>query len=146
MRPCAEALGGAEALGEQAARLGQVGGRQALQLVQGQGQVDGPLRRVADERGGLDAERIGDLAQHQQRGIAGAALELGQIALGHARRLGQRLARHAPAGARQPHALAHALEVGLVGRRRPAPRVWSGSWPDGHAIAAACGCRRADAR
>ena len=132
MRPCGRGVRRPEALGQQPARLGEVGGRQALELVDGERQVDRPLRRVADQGGGLDAQRIGELAQHQQRGIAGAALQLGQVALGDARRLGQRLARHAPPRAGQPHALADALEVGLVGRRRAAPRLRAGRlgwWP-----------------
>ena len=69
-------------------------------------QIDRPLRRITHQRGSFDAERIGELTQHQEGGIAGAALQLRQIALGNPGRLGERLARHAPAGARQPHALA----------------------------------------
>ena len=48
----------AEALGDQLARLGQLGRRQALQLVHGERQVDRPLRLVADQSGGLDAQRV----------------------------------------------------------------------------------------
>ena len=134
------ALGGGarwpEALAQQPARLGEVGGRQPLELVDGKGEIDGPLGRVADQRGGLDAERLGELAQHQQRGIAGAALELGQVALRDARRLGQRLPRHAAAGTGEAHALADALEVGFVRRRRPAPRVCARLWGRRHAVLA----------
>ena len=124
----------AEPLGDQAPRLGKLRRRQALQLMQGERQVHGTLGRVAHQRGGLDAERLGDLAQHQKRGIAGPALQLRQVALGHPRSPRQRLARHAAAGPRQPHALAHPLEVGLVRRRRPAPGLRCGVRNRGHAV------------
>jgi hypothetical protein len=53
-----------------------------------------------------DAQRVGDMAQHHDRGIGFAALDLGQVALGHRGAQGQGLARHAAPGARLAHAVA----------------------------------------
>ena len=98
MRPWRRGARLAEPLRDEPPRLGQLRRRQALQLVQGEREIHGALRRVAHQRGGLDAQRLGDLAQHQQGGIAGAPLQLGQVALGHTGCARERLARHAAAG------------------------------------------------
>jgi len=39
---------------------------------------------VTYQRRSLDAQRLADLAQDQQRGVACTPLELGEVALGHA--------------------------------------------------------------
>ena len=49
--------------------------------MQGEREVDGALGCIAHQRGGFDAERLGDLAQHQQRRIAGTAFELARAAI-----------------------------------------------------------------
>ena len=67
--------------------------------MQDQGQVDRSLVLVADELRRFQAQCIGDLAKNEQRSIAGAPLQLGQVALRNARRLEKRLARHAAARA-----------------------------------------------
>ena len=69
----------------------------------GERQVNWLLGQVADQVGDLHAQRVGDLAQHQERGVAGAALQLGEVTLGHARGLGQDFARHAAPRAAKAH-------------------------------------------
>ena len=61
---------------------------------------------------GLDEQR--DLAQQQNRDIAGATLKLRQIALGDTGILRQDLAAHAAPGAGIAHAFAHHLQEGGV--------------------------------
>jgi hypothetical protein len=63
-----------------------------------------------------DAERVGDMAQHHDRGVGFAAFDLGQVALGDRRAQGQRLARHAAPGACLAHAMAQRRdEFGIGG-------------------------------
>ena len=72
---------------------------------------------VAEQFGQRALQRVGHLQQHQDRGVADAVLEVGEMALGDAGALGQRLARHAAAGAQRAHALAQRDEERmLVGR------------------------------
>ena len=98
-------------------------------LVRRQGQVNGPLGRIADELGHLQAEGIRNLAQHQERGVACPPLQLGQVALGHAGGLRQDLARHPAAGTAQAHPLTHPLQVGRG--RLTAPLVGGGGGANG---------------
>ena len=58
---------------------------------------------------------VRELAQQQHRDVALAGLELREVALGHARGEGERLARHGVRGAPGAHAVAQAPEVGGFG-------------------------------
>ena len=51
-------------------------------------------------------ERARDLQEDEDRGVADAVLEIGQVPLGNLGRLGERLARHAAARPQAPHPLA----------------------------------------
>ena len=77
----------------------------------GRGQTAG-LRQHFKQR---NFQRVGDGAHHQNGRIAGAALDLRQIALRRARLLGELAARHAALGAAEPHHAADLAGEGRVG-------------------------------
>ena len=85
----------------------------AQQLAQHQ-----PLRRagghVADQLGERAVERVRDLLQHQDRGVADAVFEVGEMPLGDARGGRDRLAGQAAARPQQPDALAQGEEKGIL--------------------------------
>ena len=87
---------------------------QALEEAADQPLLDGALAAV-EQLGHGNAERARDAAQQQDRRVAFAGLELGEVALRHVRVLRQDLARHAAALARFAHVPAHRdQEIGVV--------------------------------
>jgi len=103
-------LAAAEEHRERGASAAQVGLTLSLhQLTQHQ-----PFRRrrghVADQLGEGAVESRRDLLQDEDRRVADAVLQVGEVALGHARRQRDALARQAAAGAQQADALAEGDE------------------------------------
>jgi len=60
-----------------------------------EGEVHGGIRAVRDEFLDGDVHGAGDLAHDEQRGVAGAPLELGEVALRDPGGLRQHAPRHA---------------------------------------------------
>ena len=75
-------------------------------------------RDVADQLGEIAVERAGDLLQDQDRRVADAVLEVGEVPLGNARRGCDRLTGQPAARAQQANALAEGEEERILGRCR----------------------------
>ena len=102
----------AEAPAQELACLGDFVRRQAVDQLHHHEALDRAIGTIIDELGQRHAQRLGDAAQQHDRAVAGAPLELRQVALGHVRMLRQRLSRHAAPGAQDAHALAQPGEIG----------------------------------
>ncbi|MCY1371865.1 hypothetical protein D9M69_590330 [compost metagenome] len=99
-----------EQLRQRLARALQIGLRPAAEQFPDQQ----PIRRfrgdVADQFGQRAVERLRDLQQHKDRRVAHPMLEIGQVALRHARHLRQALAGHPAYGPQAAHPLAQCHE------------------------------------
>src|SRR5260221_8596649 len=84
----------AEGIGEDIARLGKLHRRQALESLQEEGELDRTLGPVAHDVGERQSHRLGDLAQQDDRDVAVASLELGEVALRDGAVARHDLARH----------------------------------------------------
>lgn len=69
---------------------------------------------VADQFGQRSAERIGHLTQHQDRGIAHAKFEIGEMALGNLRGARQGATGHAAARTKRPGPLPESHQKGIA--------------------------------
>ena len=118
-RPRAGSSGaGAEQLADGDAGAAQVGVALAAQRLAQHQPLGRAGRDVADQLGEVAVERAGDLLQDQDRGVADAVFEVGQVPLRHARGLGDRLASQAAARPQEPDALAEGEQEGILGRGR----------------------------
>jgi benzoate-CoA ligase len=118
--PAARRIGavGAEQLRDRDARAAQVGVALAAQRLAQHQPLGRAGRDVADQLGEVAVERAGDLLQDQDRCVADAVFEVGQVPLGHARGLGDRLAGEATTRPQEPDALAEGEQKGVLGRGR----------------------------
>jgi hypothetical protein len=78
-------------------------------------------RHVAQYFRQAGLQGLGHLEQHQDGGVAGAVLQIGQVPLGHIRRQRQGLARHSPARPQVAHALTQGQQKSVT--RRGATRI-----------------------
>jgi hypothetical protein len=72
-------------------------------------------RHVAQQLGQAALQRLRHLQQDQDRGVADAVFQVGEMALGDLGLQRQRLARHAAARAQRAHALAQRHQEGVLG-------------------------------
>ena len=108
-----------EQLGQAQARAAQVALVAAAQQVADQQPLGRCGRGVAEQVGQRTLERRGDLLQDQDRSVAAAGFQIGQVPLGDVRRGSERLARQAAPRAQRADALA---ERDQQGRARLAVR------------------------
>ena len=113
MRPLRVALDGPELRQQQLARARKFRRRQAVDELGQQQVLDRLVRPLVDQLGGRHAHGVGDPAQQHDRAVAGAGLELGEVAFRHLGVARQHLARHAAPAAHGAHPLAQPLEEGV---------------------------------